>query len=114
MGQSDIYESAVNALGDHAGIFEYDGKTGYFYLYEIVTANHQRITAAIQVLTGIADFKKEHVAIRWTNGETMVGLFIRGELVAAFDSRTSAKYGGDFQAGSQIAANILAAFQLEG
>jgi hypothetical protein len=34
MSANEMFESASRANGDLAGVFEYDGETGYFYLYE--------------------------------------------------------------------------------
>ncbi len=34
MTTEEIFDSCVREKGDLAGVFEYDGEAGYFYLYE--------------------------------------------------------------------------------
>ncbi|MGX8008538.1 hypothetical protein ACVDG8_005700 [Mesorhizobium sp. ORM8.1] len=36
------------------------------------------------------------ITVRWDNGEQLVGLFVFGTLVAAFDAATGVKYGGEY------------------
>jgi hypothetical protein len=107
-----MFDSALRSTGDLAGVFEYDGETGYFYLYEERGDKGRQVMAAIRVLTGRADFDEGDVAIRWDAGENSVGLFIRCQLWAAFDAKTGAKYGGNYRTGAQaeIPPQIVSAF----
>src|SRR5260370_33331884 len=97
MAENEMFDSAVRSAGNQAGVFEYDGETGYFYLYETKGHQGQKVRAATHVLTGTPDFEEGDIAIRWDPAETIVGLFIHGHLWAAFDGRTGAKYGGDYR-----------------
>lgn len=96
----DIFVSAVRSADDRAGVFEYDGETGYFYLYHAKGEITQKVIAAIRVCVGTLDFKEQDVVVRWDQNETRVGLLIRGQLWAVFDTVTGAKLGGDYRAGS--------------
>ncbi|SRR6266700_3992608 len=104
MADSDeIFESAVSATGDLAGVFEYDGETSYFYLYRTGEGDNTVIDA-VHLLSGSPDFSGADIEIRWTSDQVKVGLFIRGELWAVFDVQRGAKDGGNYrpQARSQI------------
>lgn len=79
----EIFESCERSTGDLAGVFEWDGEVGYFYLYA-PDDGASKIKGAIKVITGQPDFDAEDVAIRWDSKEAGVGLFIRGVLWAAF------------------------------
>ena len=98
MANDDIFESAIRSKGDLAGVYEYDGETGYFYLYQ-TGANGNKVIAAIHILSEDPDFVAKDVTIRWDKEGECVGLFIRTDLWAVFDTRDQAKYGGDYQAG---------------
>jgi hypothetical protein len=41
--QKEIFVSSVRSTGDLAGVFEYDGETGYFYLYRAKGASGKKI-----------------------------------------------------------------------
>jgi hypothetical protein len=53
------------------------------------------ITDAIHIVSTTPDFEKSHVQVLWDTGETRVGLLIRGQVWAAFETTTGAKYGGN-------------------
>ena len=91
-----IFESGVRAAGDLAGVFEHDGEAGFFYLYRMGDEN-DRVLGAIHILTGRPDFSAEDLEIRWTADDVKVGLFIRGELWAVFDSDQGTKYGDNYR-----------------
>jgi hypothetical protein len=109
----EMFDSSIRSAGDLAGIFEYDGETGYFYLYDSVGSSNQRVMGAIRIVAGEVRFAQTDLAIRWNSEETKVGLFIDSNLWAAFDVLTGAKYGGDYQKGSRpsIPPEISHAFQ---
>lgn len=94
----EMFESAARAAGDLAGVFEYDGDTGYFYLYVTDEGCH-KVADAIHILSGEPDFSESDLSVRWDAEEHKVGLFIKGVLWAAFDSRGRIKYGGGYKVG---------------
>jgi hypothetical protein len=112
MAKNEMFDSAIRSAGDKAGVFEYDGNVGYFYLYEVKNKEGQKVVSAIRVLTRTPDFGEEDIAIRWNATESEVGLFIREQLWAVFDSRTGAKYGGDYCTNAKplIPLEVIATF----
>lgn len=95
----EIFQSAARSLGDLAGVFEYEGETGYFYLYALEDAEGHEVLDAIHIVSGDADFAEGEVQVRWTREEDRVGLFIRETLWAVFDCQTRTKHGGDYRRG---------------
>lgn len=95
----EIFDSAVRAAGDLAGVFEYDGETGYFYLYATGGGAGQKVLDSIHILSGELNFMESEISVRWDAKDEKVGLFIKGVLWAIFDSRRGAKYGGNYKAG---------------
>ncbi|WP_153820427.1 DUF2251 domain-containing protein [Polyangium spumosum] len=93
MATEEIFESCVRSAGDLAGVFEYNGETGYFYLYATGAAGEARVLDAIHVVSGEVSFTASDIAIEWEQGETRVGLFIRGQLRASFDATNMTKLG---------------------
>src|SRR5205823_6341887 len=100
MSIDEIFLSQIRSIGDLAGVFEFDGETGYFYLYEMANPEGKKIIGSIRVLAGMPDFEEEDVMICWDKTETRVGLHIRGQLWAAFDANVRAAYGGNYHARS--------------
>ena len=115
MNNEDMFDSSVRTAGDKAGVFEYDGETAYFYLYDTRNENARKVTAAIPVLAGASDFEEKDIAIRWDSAERRVGLFIHGQLWAVFDDKTGMKYGGHYRAHvrPEMPVEIINAFQAE-
>ncbi len=113
MAEDEMFDSVVRSAGDKAGVFEYYGDTGYFYLYKTKGEKYQNVTATIWVLNGTPDFAGKDIAIRWDPSEGKVGLFIHGQLWAAFDIDSGEKYGGNYQVGTQpnIPLDIIGAFE---
>jgi hypothetical protein len=85
-----IFTSKVRSAGDLAGVFEYDGETGYFYLYDQRRERGQMVFDAIQVVSSVADFQEPDVQVVWDATETRVALVIRHRVWALFDTRTEA------------------------
>jgi hypothetical protein len=100
MDSNEIFDSAVRSAGDLAGVFEYDGETSYFYLYETEGAEGQRVIDSIHVQSGSPDFGPEDIVVRWNTTEDKVGLFIRDLLWAVFDGDGRRKYGGNYKPGA--------------
>jgi hypothetical protein len=100
MASDEIFESAVRSVGDLAGVFEYDGETAYFYLYETARIEGEKVGDSIHVASSAADLAPDDVSVRWNTSETKVGLFIRGVLWAMFDLRDRSKHGGVYRPGA--------------
>jgi hypothetical protein len=79
---SAIFESAVRAAGDLAGVFEYDGETAYFYLYR--TGDDPKVLGAIHVWSGATHIVSEDIVVRWSEEMNTVQLFVRGHFRAGF------------------------------
>lgn len=112
MHSKDMFFSAVQDYGDLAGVFEYDGITGFFYLYKTKGAMNNKVVAAIHVATGNLDFKQEDIDIKWDASDKYVGLFIRRKLWAVFNGETCEMHGGTYRPNSQplIPVDIALAF----
>jgi hypothetical protein len=106
----DVFLSAVRQNGDLAGVFEYDGDTAYFYLFDVLHGEGKRILAAIHVLTGQLQMDASDILIRWDDSEERVGLFLAGRLWAIFNCVTGEKFGGDFRANGNPDIPLTEAF----
>jgi hypothetical protein len=113
MSANEIFKSTVQTNGHLAGVFEFDGEIGYFYLYEANEYSNEKVVAAIQVINGIPDFGEEDVTILWNVAQRMVGLFIKHQLWAAFDGMTREKFGGNYLGNnkSSIPPDVAKAFE---
>ncbi len=101
MTAEEIFDSCVREKGDLAGVFEYDGEAGYFYLYETKRGQGEKIVDKLHILSGQPDFTEADVSVRWDSREERVGLFIRNVLWAVFDGLQRLKYGGGYKTGIQ-------------
>ena len=99
MATDSIFESTTRSRNDLAGVFEYDGESGCFYLYRTTATAGQKVVGAIPIFSGDPDFDESELAIRWDAEETLVALIIAGEAWAAFDARSGATYGGEYRKG---------------
>jgi hypothetical protein len=108
----EMFESASRSAGDLAGVFEFDGETGYFYLYDTRAPDNTKVVNSIRMLAGLPDFSEMDVLIKWDCDERRVGLFIRDELWAAFDSISGAKFGGGYRTNSapDIPTDVASSF----
>lgn len=95
----ELFDSAVRGEGDLAGVFEYDGETGHFYLYDLSRDDQQRIIDSIHVFSGATDLGESDVAVRWDDRGERVALFLRGVQWAVFNSVTGRKFGGGYRDG---------------
>jgi hypothetical protein len=91
----EIFESAVRSNEDLAGVFEYDGEVAFFYLYDANATAKHKIMGAIRVATGDLNMAAEDVLVRWDSTEEHVGLWLKGDLRAAFAATTRTKFGGE-------------------
>lgn len=93
--ENSIFESSMRSIGDLVAIFEYDQDGGYFYLFDVTKEKGQEARAVIMVTEFRADLQASDVSVRWNSSEEIAGLFIGGEICAAFDRRGGA-YGGNY------------------
>ena len=60
MATDEMFDSVLRSAGDFAGVFEFDGDVGYFYLYDTTQPEKHKILGAIRMFSGEApDFKEE-------------------------------------------------------
>lgn len=93
---TDLFVDKFNTEGNCAGVFEADNTVSYFYLYYIPERADGHIAGAVQVYRGPPNFKQSDVEVRWFDGETKVGVFIKGELGAYFDVNKGRGYPGTY------------------
>ncbi len=84
----DVLVAEEREPGGLAGVFEYDGETPYFYLYNRARPSGKQIVAASHIKSGTWDLREEDVEIRWSDHGYEVQLFVRAQIRAAFDIRT--------------------------
>jgi hypothetical protein len=94
--ENEIFAYLVRSTGDLAGVFEYDGKAGYFYLYRTEGTGGARVIDALHIVSGHVDFERYDVSIHWDGSETKVALSIRNTVWAVFDCISGQKFGGDY------------------
>jgi hypothetical protein len=97
---AEIFKSALRSHRDLAGVFEYDGETAYFYLYRNKDDQPGEIIEWIHIFSGSVDFEEQDISIVWDQKEETVGLFIRGQLWAAFSEPWPTKHGGNYAPGA--------------
>ncbi len=102
----------MRSFGDLAGVFEFDGETGYFYLYDQTREPTQKIIDQLRILNSKPAFTDHDVVIRWDDSEQRVGLLIWRELWAVFDAQAKRSYRGDYlpQARSTVPSEIARLF----
>lgn len=96
----DLFQSAIRGNGDLAGVFEYDGDVGYFYLYDVSREDRHRVLDSIHVFSGATSLEESDVVVRWDDRGERVGLFLHGVQWAAFNTKSGRKFGGNFRAGA--------------
>ena len=95
---NEIFADSVRSTGDLAGVFEYDGEAGYFYLCQVKDAGRVKIIDALQIVSGAINFAFEDISILWDHSDTKVALFIKKVMWAIFDSKSGQKFGGGYRA----------------
>ena len=112
MAEHQIFVESLRSTGDFAGVFEYDGDTGYFYLYDLKRPAGKKVVDTIWILDAITDVVESEIAVLWNEGESDVGLFIGGKLWAVFDLVARKKYGSQYRKGTdpQIPRHLAEAF----
>ena len=89
----DVYESAVDHAGRYGAAFERDDDTAFFYLLDLTRDEASRVVEAFNA-HAVSDLPGDvPVALQWTAGDNVVGLFISGRLLALFDLRSEGRKG---------------------
>lgn len=95
----EMFVSEVSPDNRLGGVFEYDGETSYFYLYRMPERGDDgKVLDFIHVTSRVPTFRENDVSVRWSIAGDVVGLFIFGQLWAAYRA-SGQKYGGDYKAG---------------
>jgi hypothetical protein len=93
----DLFVELTQPKGDLAGVFEYDGDVGYFYLYRLSKDGKGGvILGSIQVVSGKLSFEPDLLEIRWSADNNRVALFIHGTLWAVFNTISGEAFGQVF------------------
>jgi hypothetical protein len=95
--ENELFADLIRSAGDLAGVFEYDGETGYFYLYRATGADGAAVLDHIHIVSGQIDFAANEVVVLWDDPETKVGLSIRNTVWAIFDCVSGQKFGGNYR-----------------
>lgn len=90
----EIFISAVRRRGDLGGVFECDGRSGYFYLYSLRAPEGKKVLDSILVFSGDSNFEEKDFSVVWDGSDEKVGLLVKGKLSAAFDVLSKEKFGG--------------------
>jgi hypothetical protein len=93
----EMFDSAVRSAGDMAGVFECDGETNFFYLYQIFSKGESTILGAVSVSFGTPISKLSDIKIIWSDDENIVGLKVYDEVCAAFDCDSAKLLFGGMQ-----------------
>lgn len=112
---NDTWLALPRAAGDRAGVFEHDGRVGYFYLYDSNGAPGRKVLGAVRVIGADPALRNGDVGLLWSGDERFVGVMIRGRLCAAFDCGTGEVFGGVCQpdgSPSKIPEQVRASFGL--
>ncbi len=97
MNREEIFASKVRSAGHLAGVFEFDGETGYFYLDDQRGKEGQMVLGGIHIVSTSPSMEERDVQVVWDTTERLVGLKIPDRVWAVFDTNTGARYGGDYR-----------------
>lgn len=112
--KNEIFESQLNSEGSLAGVYEHDDEVGYFYLYDPNRPEGQAIIGAVCVSVGPCLHDIDDLAIRWSRDEHIVGLFVKEQLLAAFDAKNRKAFGGNSEGSVGFPALDLQDFPVDG
>jgi hypothetical protein len=94
MMSKELFIEAMRTAGDFAGVFEYDGEVGYFYLYRLSeSGSGGKIDGAIEIVQGDLTFAADEIEVRWSAEQDRVALFVDGKLWALFNVKSGTAYG---------------------
>lgn len=92
--KSELFIDATRNEGDFAGVFEYDGEVGYFYLFRLPEGESGgQIDGAIEIVRGDLTFAADEIEVRWSAERDRVALFVEGTLWALFNLKSGISYG---------------------
>ncbi len=91
------FVSAARVKRDFAGVYEYDGETAYFYLYQMRDGAGGNVADQLRIHVGKITLQEEDVRVVWDATESKVGLFLKGCLWATFNLRSGEKFGGNYE-----------------
>ncbi len=95
----EIFESSIRSTGDLAGVFEFDGDAGYFYLYSLDAREGNKVLDSIRISIGEPSYTESDVNVQWSADESLVLLNISGQACAVFDCDSGRKFGGGYVVG---------------
>jgi len=93
----EVFDSVVRSAGDLAGVFECDGETAYFYLYDVNASEGKKIKCAIHIFSSDEDISEKDISVKWNALEDRVALFICDDMWAMFDATKNLGYGGNYK-----------------
>ncbi len=108
---NDVFKSLVRDKGDLGGVFEYDGDTGYFYLYNLSASANSKIRGGICIFPGPTFVDESKISIKWNKRQNIVSLVIDGLIWAAFEENGT-PHGGRYTEGrtSSVGQKIIEQF----
>jgi hypothetical protein len=95
----EYFDSSMRPSGDIAGVFEFDGETGYFYLYEMSSDGENKIKGALNIHIDNVTFAPSDVLINWSSDWNITYLKISNKVYAVFDCRSGIGYSGNISTG---------------
>lgn len=91
-----IYKSVLHPSNGMGAVFEDDGETGYFYLWDENATDEMKIRGALRIYNSPKELAKEDVDVRLNSAGTKAGLFIHDVLWAVWDLQNATSTGGDY------------------
>ncbi len=85
----EIFLENVRSHEDIAGVYEFDGTSGYFYLHKLEPS---KVIAALEIHR--SEPTAEDLALKWDVPERLISLWEKGERKAVYDCETGAIFGG--------------------
>lgn len=86
---NEIFLENVRSNEEFAGVYEFDGTTGYFYLCKLAPL---KIVAALEIHS--AEPTADDLALKWDVTERLISLWEKGELKAVYDCDNAKVFGG--------------------
>jgi hypothetical protein len=103
MKNDEMWIAVTRTKNDLAGVFEFDGEVGYFYLYRILASQGKRIVGSIHIVSGAPGFNRVLQNSFCVNYSCYKSLIIKGHFSAFFGkhayfstllSKPMLKFGG--------------------
>ncbi len=82
-------------MGTSLASLNYDGEEGYFFLFDLTKEKGKQCSGAISLNSASADLRVADISIKWNRSEEVVGLYVGGDLWAAFDQQ-GRKFTGNY------------------